>query len=296
MNDVAWHPLKGHAAEGKEWRPVAASRVPRTVGADSAEATYPIHSLAKGLDLLLLFKGADAAVRLSDASRSLGVSISTAHRLLGMLKSRGFVRQDPKTRAYFPGNKLFELTQALFDETALYRAARDEMDRLVKRVDELAVLAVLRGSEAHFIALVEGPTSRVGPFPEGLARPAHATAAGKMLLSQLSPAEFRKVYSRATSLATLTTTTIARRGLLERELAEIRSNGFAMSAEETRPGCHAVAVLIRSTHGKIHGALSLLSVPERMPSARILWLVNELRLSAATIVSQFESLYLHSKP
>jgi DNA-binding IclR family transcriptional regulator len=275
---------------------VPASRVPRSVGAESAEATYPIHSLAKGLDLLLLFRGADCAIRLSDASRSLGVSISTAHRLLGMLKSRGFVRQDPKTRAYFPGSKLFELTQSLFDESALYRAARDEMARLVKRVDELAVLAVLRGSEAHFIALVEGPTSRVGPFPEGLARPAHATAAGKMLLSQLSHDELRKVYSRSTSLATLTTTTIGRRRLLERELAEIRSNDYALSAEETRPDCHAVAVLIRSTQGEIRGALSLLSVPERMPPARVQWLVNELRLSAATIVNQFDLLYQHPEP
>ena len=62
--------------------------------ADSLAPQYPIESVDNALKLLLLL-GEQPQIRLSEATRYLGVASSTAHRLLAMLSYRGFVRQDP---------------------------------------------------------------------------------------------------------------------------------------------------------------------------------------------------------
>lgn len=63
---------------------------------------YPIGSVDRALKLLLLL-GEQPQIRLTDAAKHLGVASSTAHRLLAMLQYRGFVRQDPVSKAYHPG-------------------------------------------------------------------------------------------------------------------------------------------------------------------------------------------------
>ena len=80
--------------------------------ADSVAPQYPIESVDNALKLLLL--GEQPQIRLSEATRYLGVASSTAHRLLAMLTYRGFVRQDPVSKAYLPGPALTSVAFAIF--------------------------------------------------------------------------------------------------------------------------------------------------------------------------------------
>ena len=66
---------------------------------------YPIESVDNALKILLLL-GERSELRLTDVAEYLNVATSTAHRLLAMLQYRGFVRQDPRTRAYRAGTAL----------------------------------------------------------------------------------------------------------------------------------------------------------------------------------------------
>ncbi|WP_414777167.1 helix-turn-helix domain-containing protein, partial [Escherichia coli] len=68
-------------------------------------SAIPIESVDNALKLLLLL-GEKNELRLTDASKHLGVATSTAHRILAMLQWRGFVRQDPRTKTYGPGPSL----------------------------------------------------------------------------------------------------------------------------------------------------------------------------------------------
>src|SRR5271156_2674895 len=81
--------------------------------ADSLAPQYPIESVDNALKLLLLL-GEQPQIRLSEATRYLGVASSTAHRLLAMLAYRGFVRQDPVSKAYLPGPSLTGVAFAIF--------------------------------------------------------------------------------------------------------------------------------------------------------------------------------------
>jgi len=253
-----------------------------------AAQKYPIRSLEKGLQLLLLFDVPNRAVRLSEASRYLGVSLSTAHRLLAMLCGLSFVRQDPKTRAYYAGGTLLDLAQSLLEEGALVRAADEELQLLAKRTRETAVLAVLRGSESHIIALAEGTEmTRVVPVKRHLGTPAHATSAGKVLLAELTRPELVHIFARQ-QLRAMTPRTIAKRSALEVELATVRRRGYAMSSEEAHPMVASVATIMRGSDGRTYGAIALLAPPLRISSAVVPRLVEQMRRSGDRIAARFE--------
>src|ERR1700731_5058294 len=96
---------------------------------DSLAPQYPIESVDKALKLLLLL-GERPEIRLSEAARYLGVAPSTAHRLLAMLAYRGFVRQDPVSKAYLPGPSLTGVAFAIFGRLAIKQSAAPIMRSL----------------------------------------------------------------------------------------------------------------------------------------------------------------------
>jgi IclR family acetate operon transcriptional repressor len=253
------------------------------------EVPYPVRSLAKGLELLLLFKSPDHPVRITQASQALGISPSTTHRLLSMLRSHGFARQDPETHVYYAGPALLHLAQSLLEEGALCRAAQQELENLAAGTRETVVLAVLRGSEAHFIASVESPEAlRVAPLPHRFGVPAYATAAGKALLSELSRLQLLRLYSKP-KLAVRTVHTIAKRSELERELIAVRNCGYAMSFGETSLNVNSVSLLIRGSKGNVYGALGLLCPSQRLPRDRVINVLGILTRSASVIARRVEA-------
>lgn len=251
--------------------------------ATERDPAYPVRSLERGLQLLALFRTANRAVRLSEASRALGISPSTTHRMLRVLTSLGFVHQDRRTRAYYAGAALLDQAKSLVHDSDLVRYATPELQALEARTQETALLGVLRGSEAHFIACVESrQTTHAETPPPYHVAPAHATSAGKLLLAQLSLAEVRKIFATSRLFAPRASS-IATRGALERELRLIRERGYATSLEEAREGVCTVSTVIRGASGTVYGALTLMCPRQRMPAARIPRLVNELTASAERV-------------
>src|SRR5215467_13691901 len=101
------------------------------IGASAARRppTYPIASVDRALRLLLLV-GRRSSVRLSEASETLGVAPSTAHRLLAMLAFHDFVRQEGARNGYVAGPALAEIGRVVTRRTReadLRRAARPVM-------------------------------------------------------------------------------------------------------------------------------------------------------------------------
>src|ERR1700747_3318095 len=112
-----------------------AERAVRASAADSLAPQYPIESVDKALKLLLLL-GEKPQIRLSEATRYLGVASSTAHRLLAMLAYRGFVRQDPVSKAYLPGPALTSVRFAIFGRIDVPATALPVMRGLSERLRE----------------------------------------------------------------------------------------------------------------------------------------------------------------
>jgi IclR family acetate operon transcriptional repressor len=210
---------------------------------------YPIASVGNALTLLSLL-GERERVRVADAAAELGTARSTAHRLLAMLEYHGFARQDPATRAYVPGPALIEAGLGALGSLDIRAYARPLLERLVAETDETVHLVVLQRGDVLFLDSVEtSRTLRIGSRT-GRLMPAHCTAAGKAVLSQLNTEELRDLYPDG-RLEPMTARSLSSMRALEAELEEVRRRGYATNFGESEPEVAAVAVPIpRAADGR----------------------------------------------
>lgn len=234
--------------------------------AESLAPQYPIESVDNALKLLLLL-GEQPQVRLSEASRYLGVASSTAHRLLAMLAYRGFVRQDPVSKAYLPGPSLTGVAFAIFGRIDIARSAAPIMRGLSEQLRETVHVGMLDGASVRFVAAVEGPAAVRVASRLGRAMPAHCTSTGKVMLAQLSPPELRALLPRE-RLERITSHSIGSRAELEAELSSIRERGYATNREESEEGVASVAVPIPTRAPGLRLALNAAAPQNRLDASR----------------------------
>jgi DNA-binding IclR family transcriptional regulator len=234
--------------------------------ADSLAPQYPIESVDNALKLLLLL-GEQPQIRLSEATRYLGVASSTAHRLLAMLTYRGFVRQDPASKAYLPGPALTSVAFAIFGRIDIQRTATPIMRDLSERLGESIHVGMLDGANVRFVAAVEGPKAVRVASRLGRTMPAHCTSTGKVLLGQLSEPELRQLLPHE-ALDGITPRSIVSRSGLEAELLPIRERGYATNREESEEGVASVAVPIPTQAPGLLLALNAAAPQNRLPTSK----------------------------
>lgn len=250
----------------RERSPTKGDRNAAAPAADSLAPQYPIESVDNALKLLLLL-GEQPQIRLSEATRYLGVASSTAHRLLAMLAYRGFVRQDPVSKAYLPGPSLSGVAFAVFGRVDIQRSAVPIMRGLSEQLRETIHVGMLDAASVRFVAAVEGPTAVRVASRLGRTMPAHCTSTGKAMLAQLSQPELRQLLPQE-RLQTITAASIGTRTELEAELSGIRERGYATNREESEEGVASVAVPIPTRAPGLRLALNAAAPQNRLDSSR----------------------------
>lgn len=214
---------------------------------------YAIESVDHALLLAQLLQQ-EGPLRVTDAADRLGVSRSTAHRLLAMLVYRDFAEQ-AEDRRYRPGHILRPIEGCDVPIPLLRRTALPHLRALTNRVHESTNLVVRVATEVRFIATVECQQAlRVGDR-DGKVLPADLTSGGKALLAALSAAEVADLYASPPGVVDL--------ARLKRQLALVRKRGFAINDQETEPGLTALGIAVHDPSGRVCAAVSI-----AMPSAR----------------------------
>ncbi|MFD4327567.1 IclR family transcriptional regulator [Nocardioides sp. NPDC058538] len=213
---------------------------PAPVHSDAPQ--YPIESVDNALRLLWLLSDR-RSLRLTEASQYLEVASSTAHRLLAMLQYRGFVRQNPATKAYESGPSLDRIAFALLRRLDVRDLARPVMEGLNERSGETVHLGTLEGTTVRYLGSLESPRAVRVTSRAGDSMPAHSTSTGKAMLATLTEEQVFAAYPEE-ELRQLTPNTVATRSALLAELETIRARGYAISNEESEESVWSVAVAI----------------------------------------------------
>lgn len=216
---------------------------------------YPIESVDNALKVLLLL-GERNELRLTEVAEYLGVATSTAHRLLAMLQYRGFMRQDPRTRAYLPGTALTGVAFSILQRFDVREVLHPFVDSLNRDLGETAHLAILDGGSVRFIDAIESPKATRVASRLGKLMPANCTSTGKALLACLSKEELERLYPEE-ELPSLTPNSISTRSALQKELEEIRRLGYATSDQESEDGVCSVAVAFPPRQAPMRLALNV---------------------------------------
>ncbi|MET9386994.1 IclR family transcriptional regulator [Streptomyces sp. NPDC002928] len=246
---------------------------------DQSSKTYINESLETGLRLLRLFS-TDQAMTVTDAARTLGVARSTAHRLLATLEAQGFVTRNAPGRGYFAGPELARLgTPAGFDDTTRERLGPVLDDALSRTLETVQTVALI-GNQTIITSGRQSPHEVRVALKIGRLFPAHATAGGKLLLSQLTDEQVCALYPEE-RLAGLTPRTITSRAGLLDELSVIRERGYALSRGESIAGMNSTGVLLGGPSWRNRLALMACAPADRGDDVALARWAQELRCSAA---------------
>ena len=128
---------------------------------------------------LILLLGEEHELRLTDAGALLGGATSTAHRLLAMLAWRGFMRQNPVTKAYGPGPALTTVAFSVLRRMDVPRLAQPILEDLSAALGETCHLGTLEGNHVRFLAVAEPDVAVRVVSRLGKTLPAHCTSTGR---------------------------------------------------------------------------------------------------------------------
>ncbi|WP_129113794.1 IclR family transcriptional regulator [Halegenticoccus tardaugens] len=226
---------------------------PRTV--KSAETTLKIIETLRRLD------GAGVSELAEHVDRSPG----TIHTYLATLRQHGYVVQEGSL--YRLSFHFVTLGEHVRNHADLFRAGKDEIDRLAAETGECAHLIV--EGNGYEVSLYESFGDRaVGMefYTQNREMPRehlHCTASGKVILAHLPEHRSREIIDRL-DFAPRTPNTIADEETLSEMLERVRERGFALNDEEEIQGMRAAAAPITDRDDAILGAVSLSAPVRRM--------------------------------
>ena len=222
-----------------------------------------------------------------EISKKLGFHKATVSRILLILIKYGFLRQNPQTKKFMLGPSITSLGWAInhFLNTNLVHIAKPYIDELRNILKETIVLETLAGKTTVMAYIAEGPQRVRIAGTVGDRIPIHAAAGAKAILA-CSPPEVRDSFIINGAMPRYTPNTITNPEMFQRQLEDIRRQGFSFDNEEIDIGINAVGVPIFNYEER-----SVAAVVVAGPSPRVTWdsnspIVARLKETAAKISAQ----------
>jgi DNA-binding IclR family transcriptional regulator len=213
-------------------------------------------SASRAIALLDAFDGPRPVLGVSELAATAGMAKSTAHRLLRILISGGYVHRVGEK--YVLSRRVFELGNQV--RVARPDGLRDHatpyMAELFALTRDTVNLAVLSNTDVLYVDKLFGHTSTRVDNAVGSRRPAYATALGKAMLAFSDPDLIAR--NLAVSFRRATPYTVSNGRALKGALARVRERGYATDFEESALGVVCLAVPVLHPHtGLAVAALSL---------------------------------------
>ncbi|MGE5593308.1 MAG: IclR family transcriptional regulator [Betaproteobacteria bacterium] len=249
---------------------------------------YELKTLRRALDILLRFDDAHPEWGVSELSRESRMPKSVVARILGVFEMYGFLRQDPMTRKYRLGIRLFELGWLVVDEMDVRKAALPAMNQLAQVTGDTVLLCI---EDDYHQVCIESVASKQGiklASRPGTRIPLHAGASAKVLLAYMPPEERRKYYEMF-GLTAFTPFTVTDVAMLEAQLEEIRTRGYAYTVEERDLGTAGVSAAITDYTGQVVASLAVVGLKPRFSEERVPELVRLVTEKAREISRQLGS-------
>lgn len=201
-------------------------------------------SLGRALEILLAFIPNNLEMGTKEVSERVGLNRSTASRLLQVLTQYRFLYQNPVTKKFSLGISVSELGRAFVSslETQLTIIARPKIDELSDAISENVALEVLSENCTILAYAMRGHRKLQVSFQTGERLPIHVAAGGKSILAFL-PSDLMQSFI-PNKFESFTPNTITDKGILLKQLEEIRKTGFAFDRGERDIDVYVVATPI----------------------------------------------------
>ena len=193
------------------------------------------------LDFIELFAAQRKPLALSEISRLLRVPLSSCHDVLQALQARGYVTEIAPRAGYYPTMRLYALAGEIARHDPLAQRAERILSALRDQVDETVSLGKVTGPVSGLHLMVFESTHRLRFYntPGEAVRSLNATAAGKIILGEMSPDAF-EAWLAKTKLESMTANTIVSKPELRKSIQAGRARGWYRNDEESVLGVSVI--------------------------------------------------------
>jgi IclR family transcriptional regulator, pca regulon regulatory protein len=223
-------------------------------------STGTSQSLERGLAILSSFHSDRALIGVSELSRELRLSRSTAHRYVATLAKLGYLQQDPDSKRYRLGPKVLDLGFSAINSMDVREISAPYLRQLSDETGFTVNLAILDGTDVVYIerCRTAGPGQREIDLNlhVGSRLPAYCTAMGKAILAFVAEERLEEIIPRI-EFVPRGPNTLTSASAFRAELERIRASGIAVNDEELAYGLRSIAAPIHSHAGEVVAALNL---------------------------------------
>lgn len=224
-------------------------------------------AIARAFAVLHLFRDRGTDLGVVQVAKELGLTLSTAHRLIRALVAEGYLAQNEETDRYYLSTAAFLLGQSAQRNLGL-DAARPVLERLSTQTGETVNLGILDGESVVIAQRVESPLPLRFSQAPGTRVSLYASSTGKAVLAFNDDlAGYLGALGRR--LPPLTRKTHRTLAALRQDLEHIRDRGWSTDDEETILGVRCVGAPVLDSLGRARAAVAVQAPAVRMPESRL---------------------------
>jgi len=218
------------------------------------KAKYWVPAIERANLIIETIANYPSQLRLIDLSKRLEINKSSMYSLLNTLEKVGWIKKD-KNDFYVLGPVLGAYSSAYLSQYDILEAFSHEAKKSISLVDEHIQLGTLTGAEVFYLAREEGSSPARLVTDPGTRFPAHASAIGKINLTQYNYEDLLELYPEKT-LEKRTENTVEHVDELWEQIMQAKENGFITEEQEGAIGFCCVAAPVYNEHNQITAGVS----------------------------------------
>lgn len=233
------------------------------------KSTQLNQSVEKALHIIEILARSSESMRLLDISQAAGIPAPTVFRMLNTLVKYGYAFQERDgSQRYGLTLRFLYIGQMASNHFSIRDVVHPHLLKLAKDTGESCCLAINDHGVLRYLDVAASTSSllQIRQKVGGTAH-MHCTGSGKIFLSECDDQKLRDFVLK-NGLPRITANTITTLEELERELQQVRKQGYAVDDEECEIGMRCFAAPIRDATGRVIAALSLSGPISRMNRQR----------------------------
>lgn len=226
-------------------------------------------SIKKGTALIEAFIGSQREWSILELCQATGMPQPTIHHFLASFRAAGWVAQDPRTKRYRLGAKLWEIGCAAVDFSRVAESSRPLLHKFVEECGETIHLGMIAPENPLTVIYIDRVDSSepVRIVTElGSKAPSYSSAMGKTIVAH-NP-QFESVVLEA-PLRPMTDRTIVDPQRLAEDFSSTRDRGYSIARGEFMGEMVGIAAPIRDRFGVVTLGVGIWAPSTRMTEAYI---------------------------
>ena len=232
-----------------------------------------VRSVDRAFSILQAFSRDDYKLTLSELAARIGLPVTTTLRLANTLESLNMLHRH-SDRSYSLGNQLYILGSIAKVNFRPQQVIYPYMKQIRDETEEAVSLYGVVGEDRVCFEHVESLLSMQCVMRVGDRLPLWAGAGGRVLLAFLGEEVIEREIAKAHKI---TSTTLFEPSELRRNLADIRTLGYALSHGDREEGILSVAVPIMNRHGGLEFSFSVAGPSLRFSEEKAVALVPKIQ-------------------